>query len=100
MRPYSMTRRCCLVGAVAVLAAGLSGGSALAQSWDEVVAAAKKEGKLTLYHNLRPAGVEVLLKTFRKSSPRSRRSRSAWGRAPSTNGSPPSSPPDAISRMC
>jgi iron(III) transport system substrate-binding protein len=69
MRPYSMTRRCCLVGAVAVLAAGLSGGSALAQSWDEVVAAAKKEGKLTLYHNLRPAGVEVLLKTFRKSFP-------------------------------
>lgn len=42
---------------------------AQAQSWDEVVAAAKKEGRLTLYHNLRPAGIEPLLQQFRAAFP-------------------------------
>lgn len=42
---------------------------ARAQSWDEVIAAAKKEGRMTLYHNLRPAGVEELLQKFRGAVP-------------------------------
>lgn len=40
-----------------------------AQSWNDVVAAAKKEGKLTLYHNIRPAGIEAILKQFRARFP-------------------------------
>lgn len=44
-------------------------GAVSAQSWDDVVAAAKKEGKLTLYHNIRPAGIEVILQKFRKAYP-------------------------------
>jgi iron(III) transport system substrate-binding protein len=43
--------------------------SAGAQSWEDVVAAARKEGKLTLYHNIRPAGIEDLLKGFRAKYP-------------------------------
>ena len=45
-------------------------GPAAAQSWNEVVAAAEKEGKLTLYHNIRPAGIEVVLQKFRAAFPK------------------------------
>ena len=67
MRQLRMTRRGVVAGAVA-LAMGTAA-PAQAQSWDEVVAAAKKEGKLTLYHNIRPAGIEVILQKFRAVYP-------------------------------
>ena len=56
---------------MAVVAVGLAllPGAAWAQNWDEIVASAKKEGKLTLYHNIRPAGIEVVLQKFRKAYP-------------------------------
>ena len=37
--------------------------------WAAVEAAAIKEGKLTLYHNVNPAGAELLAKEFRKDRP-------------------------------
>ncbi len=55
--------------AVAILSLGSITGPARAQSWDEVVAGAKKEGKMTLYHNIRPAGIEVILQKFRAKYP-------------------------------
>lgn len=44
-------------------------GPAVAQSWAEVEAAARKEGRLTLYHNIRPAGIDEILKRFRAKYP-------------------------------
>lgn len=64
----SLTRRA-LAGLAAVGAALALAGPLAAQSWDEIVAAAKKEGKLTLYHNIRPAGIEEILKKFRAKYP-------------------------------
>ena len=58
-----------------VLALAAAAGSALlstgagAQTWAEIEAAAKKEGKLTLYHNIRPAGIDEILKKFRAKYP-------------------------------
>lgn len=40
-----------------------------AQSWDETVAAAKKEGKVVFYNNLQPNGIEPLLQKFRDKYP-------------------------------
>jgi iron(III) transport system substrate-binding protein len=40
-----------------------------AENWDEVVAAAKKEGTVVLYSNLQPNGVEPLLQKFREDYP-------------------------------
>ncbi len=55
--------------AIAVAAfAGFSSASA-AENWDEVVAAAKKEGKVVFYNNLQPDGIEPLLKKFRERYP-------------------------------
>lgn len=44
---------------------------ALAQDkpWAEIVAAAKKEGRLTFYNNLQPNGIEPLLSKFREAYP-------------------------------
>ena len=47
----------------------LGTGLAQAQSWAEIEAAARKEGKLTLYHNINPSGVEEILKKFRAKYP-------------------------------
>jgi len=55
--------------AVAVTALVALYSAAAAQSWADVAAAAKKEGKLTLYHNIRPAGIEVILQKFRERHP-------------------------------
>ncbi len=66
--PLPMTRRA-LATLGWVMAAALVASPALAQTWDEVVAAAKKEAKLTLYHNVRPAGIEVILQKFRAKFP-------------------------------
>ncbi|HRD76025.1 MAG TPA: extracellular solute-binding protein [Hyphomicrobiaceae bacterium] len=61
-----------LLAAGSVMALGVTltlAPSATAQSPDEMAAAAKKEGKLTLYHNIRPAGIEVILQKFREKYP-------------------------------
>jgi iron(III) transport system substrate-binding protein len=57
-----------LAGALAALALGLAA-PARAQSWDEVVAAAKREGSVLLYSNIQPNGVEPLLQKFREDYP-------------------------------
>ena len=64
-----ITRRDALVGATAMTLAATLPTAAHAQGFDAVVAAARKEGKLTLYHNIRPAGIEVILKKFRAAYP-------------------------------
>jgi len=40
-----------------------------AEQWKEVEAAATKEGKVSIYHNLNPAGAELLANEFRKVRP-------------------------------
>jgi iron(III) transport system substrate-binding protein len=57
------------VGAVAASALAMPAAFAQAQSWDEVVAAAKKEGRITFYNNLQPNGIEPLLSKFREAYP-------------------------------
>lgn len=69
-----MTRRALTRGALTVLAAsgliGLSLQSAgAAEKWSDVVAAAKKEGKVVFYHNITPKGIEPILKKFREANP-------------------------------
>ncbi|MET0528824.1 MAG: extracellular solute-binding protein [Microvirga sp.] len=54
----------CVAAALVVPAA-----TAQTQSWDQVVAAAKKEGRLTFYNNLQPNGIEPLLAKFREAYP-------------------------------
>ncbi len=39
------------------------------ENWDQVVAAAKKEGKIVFYNNLQPNGIEPLLQKFREEYP-------------------------------
>ena len=53
----------------ALVALALTIGPASAQSWPEVVDAAKKEGKVTFYNNLQPNGIEPLLQKFREAYP-------------------------------
>ncbi len=48
---------------------GATGPAVAQQTWADVEAAAKKEAKLTLYHNIRPAGIEEILKKFRVKYP-------------------------------
>jgi len=62
--------RFAIAAAGALLAGGLAT-SALAQdqSWDQIVAAAKKEGKVVFYNNLQPNGIEPLLAKFREDYP-------------------------------
>lgn len=64
-----LTRRALAGIIVASAAVALSQPAAAQGSWAEIEAAAKKEGKLTLYHNIRPAGIEDLLKSFRAKYP-------------------------------
>jgi iron(III) transport system substrate-binding protein len=52
-----------------VLAGVLASLPASAQTWDETVAAAKKEGKVVFYNNLQPNGIEPLLAKFRAAVP-------------------------------
>ena len=58
-----------VAAAASVLFAGVIATSASAQSWNEVVAAAKKEGKVVFYNNLQPNGIEPLLAKFREDYP-------------------------------
>lgn len=59
--------------------------SAFAQAspdWKNVEAAAKKEGTVSLYHNLRPSGIEKLLSEFRKTYPGIKTEHMRLGSAP------------------
>jgi iron(III) transport system substrate-binding protein len=67
LRSLELPRRCLTL--IATAACLLMAAPASAQSWDEVVAAAKKEGKVVFYNNLQPNGVEPLLKKFRERYP-------------------------------
>ncbi|MDT7951585.1 MAG: extracellular solute-binding protein [Acetobacteraceae bacterium] len=51
----------------ASLAAGAT--ARAADDWAEVEPAARKEGRVVLYHNMRPQGAEILLGAFRKAHP-------------------------------
>lgn len=57
------------LGAVMAAALVVTTPGALAQSWDDVVAAAKKEGRVVFYNNLQPNGIEPLLAKFREANP-------------------------------
>ena len=56
-----------LLVACLVIASPLA--SAQANDWPAIEAAARKEGKVMLYHNLNPAGAERLANEFRKAYP-------------------------------
>jgi iron(III) transport system substrate-binding protein len=60
-----LTRRAAMAAAALLALAS----PAFAQSWDEVVAGAKKEGKVVFYNNLQPNGIEPLLQKFREAHP-------------------------------
>ncbi len=65
-----LTRRA--LGAMMALGAllfALTAPASAQGSWAEIEAAARKEGKLTIYHNIRPAGIEEILKKFRAKYP-------------------------------
>lgn len=57
------------LAAFGLLASPASAQSGNQQSWDQVVAAAKKEGKVVFYSNLQPNGIEPLLQKFRDEYP-------------------------------
>jgi len=69
----------------ASVAATVLTASAFAQAspdWKNVEAAAKKEGTVSLYHNLRPSGIEKLLSEFRKTYPGIKTEQMRLGSAP------------------
>jgi iron(III) transport system substrate-binding protein len=39
------------------------------ENWDQIVAAAKKEGRVVFYNNLQPDGIEPILRKFREAYP-------------------------------
>lgn len=57
---------CGVVAGLAFVGAAQAAGTA---SWDEVVAAARREGSVVFYNNLQPNGIEPLLAEFRKAYP-------------------------------
>jgi len=67
------------------IAATLLATSTFAQTdtaWKSVEDAAKKEGTVSLYHNLRPSGIEKLLSEFRKAYPGIKTEHMRLGSAP------------------
>ncbi len=67
MNRTELTRRAAL--ALMMGAAAAPSTSFAAEDWAAVQEAARKEGRLSFYHNLRPQGVEALLAAFRKANP-------------------------------
>jgi iron(III) transport system substrate-binding protein len=71
---------------LALLAACLIGASPFALSqtndWPAIEAAARKEGKVMMYHNLNPAGAERLANEFRKAYPAIKMEMTRLGSAP------------------
>jgi iron(III) transport system substrate-binding protein len=70
-RHQDISRRTALaaLGGAAAFVAFSPCAAVAAEDWAEIQAAAKKEGTLSFYHNLRPQGVEQLLIEFRKANP-------------------------------
>jgi len=62
-------RNCRAMVALMLGACALTSQAQDAQSWKAVEEAAKKEGVVSFYHNLRPQGIEKLLSEFRKAHP-------------------------------
>ncbi len=58
-----------IVVAAALGATLISASAQVPQSWQDVVAAAKKEGKVVFYNNLQPNGIEPLLQKFQAANP-------------------------------
>lgn len=67
----SLSRRAAMtrLAAFAALAAAAPLRAQAAEDWAAIQAAARTEGALSLYHNLRPQGVEPLLAEFRRANP-------------------------------
>ena len=68
--------------AVATLGGALPFVARAADDWSAVQEEARKEGALSLYHNLRPQGVEPLLTDFRRANPGIRTEQIRLGSAP------------------
>ncbi len=72
VRQHVLNRRAMALAISLVLIplTGLTQGTAAAaKPWASVEAGASKEGKLSIYHNLNPAGAELLAREFRKDRP-------------------------------
>ena len=86
-RRIAMTRIAALavLGGVLPLSAKAETGPLLemaAEDWPAVQAAARKEGIISFYHNLRPQGVEQLLAGFHTANPGIRTEQMRLGSAP------------------
>lgn len=66
-RIVNITRTVAIAASLALLP--LASSAQPAEPWPNVEAAAKKEGKVALYHNLNPSGAELLANEFRKARP-------------------------------
>ncbi len=82
-QPFSLRRT--ITTFLATLLLAIPATSVWAQpvaDWPTVEALAKKEGTLSLYHNLRPSGIEKLLSEFRKTYPGIKTEQMRLGSAP------------------
>lgn len=76
-----LTRRALMASAAGAL---VTGGAAAqdAANWSEVVAGARREGRVVFYCNLQPNGIEPLLQAFREANPGIRAEYIRLGSAP------------------
>jgi len=84
-RPARLVTRRTLVGGTAAAMAGMwlaHGPAHAADPWTAIEEAARKEGRLSFYHNMRPQGVEVLLEAFRAAYPGMQTEQIRLGSAP------------------
>ncbi|WP_431285703.1 ABC transporter substrate-binding protein [Humitalea sp. 24SJ18S-53] len=63
------TRRSLMAAGLAGLSLSATAQAQQAANWPDVVAAARREGKLIFYNNLQPNGIEPLLQLFREANP-------------------------------
>lgn len=79
-----ISRRTAMLRLAAIVALGgtLPLGVQAAEDWPAVQAAAREEGSLSFYHNLRPQGIEQLLTEFRRANPGIRTEQMRLGSAP------------------
>ena len=70
------------LAALATLAGTLPSRAWAAEDWSAVQAAARQEGIVSFYHNLRPQGAEQLMAEFRKANPGIRTEQMRLGSAP------------------
>jgi iron(III) transport system substrate-binding protein len=74
-------RRTLMASAMGGLAAGSAMGQS-AQDWAQVMAGARREGRMVFYCNLQPNGIEPLLQLFREANPGIRTEYIRLGSAP------------------